>query len=316
MVNSAEIQLSELIKEKAFNTGFDLCGIARARILNDREHILNEWCSEGMNGNMNYICRDIKKRIDPGYLVPSAKSVIVAALNYFTYKNQEAEGSPVISRYAFGVDYHNVVKEKLDQVLEHIKTLMPGCNGKSFVDSAPILEKAWALEAGLGWQGRHSILINKKLGSFIFLGVIVIDKELAYDQPFMEDLCGACRMCIEECPTGAINENRTVNATKCISYQTVENKEPAPDKLAPLMGGRVFGCDRCQEVCPWNKKAKQHTTPQFDMREEVRMMTADDWQNLTREKFNILFKGTPIEHRKYERFMRNVTFVTNTQHQK
>jgi epoxyqueuosine reductase len=314
MVNSAEKSLSELIKEKAFETGFDLCGIAGARVLSEREQILKDWCSAGMNGNMSYLCRNIDRRINPGFLVPNAKSVIVAGLNYFTEKKQGGGGIPVISRYAYGENYHDVIKRKLDAIIDYIKIIIPGSDGRSFVDSAPILEKAWAMEAGLGWQGRHSILINNKIGSFIFLGVIVIDTSLEYDQPFSEDLCGSCRLCIDGCPTRAINQNRTINAAKCISYQTIENKEPAPVEMAPLMSGRIFGCDICQDVCPWNKKAKQHTTPQFEMKEEVRLMTSSDWQSLTQEKFNILFGGTPVERRTYERFMRNVTFVTNHPH--
>ncbi len=310
MANPAEKNLSELIREKAYNTGFDLCGIAPARALFEREKILEDWCLAGMNGNMNYLCRNTQKRINPDFLVPGAKSVIVTGLNYFTEKKQEGENIPVLSRYAYGKNYHDVVTEKLEILLNYIKVILPGSSGRPFVDSAPILEKAWAMEAGLGWQGRHSILINNSLGSFIFLGVIILDTELPSDQPFTEDLCGACRLCIDSCPTHAINENRTINASKCISYQTIENKEPAPDDMGPMMEGRVFGCDKCQEVCPWNKKAKQHTTPQFEMKEEVRLMTADDWKNLTPEQFNILFKGTAIERRTYERFMRNVTFVT------
>lgn len=310
MANPAEKNLSELIREKAFNTGFDLCGIAAARVLTEREQIIKDWCLAGMNGNMNYLCRNTEKRINPDFLVPGAKSVIVTGLNYFTGKKQEGENIPVLSRYAYGKNYHDVVTEKLEILLNYIKVILPGSSGRPFVDSAPILEKAWAMEAGLGWQGRHSILINNTLGSFFFLGVIVLDTELPFDQPFTEDLCGACRLCIDSCPTHAINENRTINASKCISYQTIENKEPAPDDMGPMMEGRVFGCDKCQEVCPWNKKAKQHTMPQFEMKEEVRLMTADDWKNLTPEQFNILFKGTAIERRTYERFMRNVTFVT------
>ena len=312
MANSAEMNLAELIREKAYDSGFDLCGIAPARALIEREQILKDWCLAGMNGNMNYLCRNTEKRINPDFLVPGAKSVIVTGLNYFTEKKQEGEYVPVLSRYAYGKNYHDVVMEKLETLLNYIKVILPGSSGRSFVDSAPILEKAWAMEAGLGWQGRHSILINTTLGSFFFLGVIVLDTELPFDQPFTEDLCGSCRLCIEGCPTGAINENRTINASKCISYQTIENKEPAPEDMAPLMEGRVFGCDKCQEVCPWNRKAKQHSTPQFEMKEEIRLMTADDWKNLTPEQFNILFKGTAIERRKYERFMRNVTFVTNS----
>lgn len=312
MVNPADKTLSDLIKEKALSSGFDLCGIARSRVLEEREQILKDWCETGMNAGMNYLCRNIEKRINPQSLVPGAKSVIVTGLNYFTSQHQGGDGIPVISRYAYGKNYHDVVIEKLEALLDYIKIISPGSYGRPFVDSAPVLEKAWAVGAGLGWQGRHSIVINDKIGSFFFLGIIVLDTELNYDNPFRDDPCSSCRLCVDACPTGAINENRTINAAKCISYQTVENKEPSPDEMAVLMKGRVFGCDICQDVCPWNKRARQHNTPQFELREEVRLMTADDWNTLTRERFNSLFGGTPIERRKYDRFMRNVTFVTNS----
>jgi epoxyqueuosine reductase len=312
MSHSADKTISGLIKDKVFSTGFDLCGIAESRVLTEREKILKEWCLAGMNADMNYLCRNFEKRIDPGLLFPETKSVIVTGLNYYTDKKQEGEGVPVISRYAYGSNYHDVIMERLEIILNYIKVIIPGSNGKAFVDSAPILEKAWAMEAGLGWQGRHSILINKKLGSFIFLGIILLDATLDYDLPFSEDLCGSCRLCIEGCPTNAINENRTIDSNKCIAYHTLESKEPAPDILAPVMGDRVFGCDRCQEVCPWNQKARQHSIPRFEMKEEIRLMTRPEWMKLTPERFKILFKGTPIERRTYEKFMRNVAFVTKS----
>ena len=312
MTNSADKTLSVLIKEKAHDLGFDLCGIAPSKILKEHEPIIKNWCSSGMNGDMNYLGQNPEKRINPGLLIPGAKSVIVTGLNYFTEKKQGGDGIPTISRYAYGANYHDVIKGKLNKILDVIKGFRLEAAGKSFVDSAPVLEKAWAREAGLGWPGRHSILINNKIGSFFFIGVIILDIDLDYDKPFSEDLCGTCRLCIDSCPTGAINENRTINVRRCIAYLTIEDKSPVPEELALKMEGRIFGCDKCQEVCPWNKNVKPHKTPEFELPEEIELMTSEEWLNLTREQFNRLFKKSAIARRKYELFMRNVTNVTKS----
>ena len=312
MTASADKTFSMLIKEKALELGFDLCGIALSRSLKEREDILKNWCSEGMNGGMSYLSRDIEKRINPEYLVPGAKSLIVTGLSYYTDKKQREPGVPVISRYAYGENYHDVIKRKLDKLLSFIKTINPEAEGRAFVDSAPLLEKAWAVEAGLGWQGRHSIVINKEIGSFFFIGTLILNIELDYDKPVTEEYCGNCRLCIDLCPTGAINENRTIDARKCIANLTIENRGPIPEEIIPKIGGRVYGCDRCQEVCPWNKNAKPHKTPEFDLPEEIEMMTKEDWKNLSTEHFKRLFRGSAIERRKYDPFMRNVTDVTKS----
>ncbi|MCX6321557.1 MAG: tRNA epoxyqueuosine(34) reductase QueG [Bacteroidia bacterium] len=310
MTTSADKTLSLLIKENAYEHGFDLCGIVLSKSFKEHEPIIRNWCSSGMNGDMDYLGQYIEKRINPGLLIPGAKSVIVTGLNYYTEKKQGGNGIPVISRYAYGINYHNVIKGKLNKILDYIKSINPEVVGKSFVDSAPIIEKAWAREAGLGWPGRHSILINNKIGSFFFLGVIVLNIDLDCDKPYTEDHCGTCTLCIDSCPTGAINENRTIDVRKCIAYLTIENKGPVPEELARKMEGRVFGCDKCQEVCPWNKIAKPHKNPEFELPEEIKQMTAEEWHNLTREQFNRLFKRSAIERRTYERFMQNVTIVT------
>ena len=312
MTTSADKTISELIKEKTISFGFDLCGIAPSKILKEHELILRNWCSIGMNGDMNYLGLNIEKRINPALLVHGAKSIIVTGLNYFTDKKQRGDDIPVISRYAFGTNYHDVIKNKLNNIIDYIKSIRPEAEGKSFVDSAPILEKAWAREAGLGWPGRHSILINKKIGSFFFIGVIVLNIDMEYDEPFSEDLCGTCRICIESCPTRAINADRTIDVRRCIAYLTIESKCPVPEELSLKMEGRVFGCDKCQEVCPWNRFVKQHRNPEFELPEEIEMMTSEDWINLTREQFNRLFKSSVIARRKYNKFMRNVTNVTKS----
>jgi epoxyqueuosine reductase len=301
--------LSARIKGKAFEIGFDLCGIAHSHPLLEHENVLKKWCSSGMNGDMSYLGNNIEKRIDPALLFKGAKSVIVTGLNYFTQKKQGGNRVPVISRYAYGANYHDVIKKKLDKILVFIKDIEPGANGKSFVDSAPILEKAWAKEAGLGWPGRHSILINRNIGSFFFIGVIVVDIDLEYDKPITGDYCGECSQCIDLCPTAAINEDRTIDVRKCIAYLTIENRDPVPEDLAQKIEGRVFGCDKCQEVCPWNRVAKPHKIPEFEISAELSSLSREDWLTLSVKRFNSLFRKSAIKRGKYEQLMRNIKVV-------
>ena len=301
-----------LIKEKASNLGFDLCGIAPSRSLKERENVLRNWCFSGMNGEMNYLAKDIEKRINPEFLVPEAKSLIVTGLNYYTDKHQTEPGVPILSRYVYGENYHDVIKRRLDKLMTYIKTLKTETTGRPFVDSAPLLEKAWAREAGLGWQGRHSIVINKKIGSFFFIGILIVNVELDYDEPFTGEYCGGCRLCIDLCPTGAINENHTIDARKCIANITIENRGPITEEMIPKLEGRVYGCDRCQEVCPWNKNALPHKNREFDLPDEIRLMTRENWINFSPDQFKRLFKGSEIERKKYDPFMRNVINVTKS----
>lgn len=313
MTTSSDKTLSTLIKQKAFTLGFDLCGIAHSRPLIERENVLKEWCARGMNSEMGYLGKNIEKRINPESLVPGAKSVIVTGLNYYTDNKQEEPDVPIISRYAYGINYHDVIKKKLDLILELIRGLEHGAEGRAFADSEPFLEKAWAVEAGLGWQGRHSIVINNKVGSFFFIGIIILNIELDYDRPWKENRCGSCRLCIDQCPTEAINENGTIDARKCIANLTIENRGPIPEDIIPKIGKRVYGCDKCQEVCPWNKHAKPNITPEFRLSEELKMMTGEEWINLSSGRFDRIFKKSPIERRRYEPFMRTVALVTKTQ---
>jgi epoxyqueuosine reductase len=301
--------VSGLIKKFARETGFDLCGIARARSLDEYKPVIMDWVANGMNGDMGYLGQQISKRTDPRILFPGTKSVIVTGLNYYTDRKQGGDGVPIISRYSYGKNYHVVIKSKLNKILSYIKTIDPNVNGKAFVDSAPLLEKAWGREAGLGYPGKNSILISKELGSFFFIGILLVDIELEHDQKHEEDLCGSCRTCIELCPTRAINDNRTIDVNKCIAYQTLEAKSQIPEEIVTKLDGRVFGCDRCQEVCPWNKDSKNHSTIEFELPEEVRSMNAGDWKNLTRKDFKRLFKDSPIIRRSYCRFMDNIEAV-------
>jgi epoxyqueuosine reductase len=311
MTDPSNKTLSLLIKEKAHDLGFDLCGITNSRSLEERKKYLETWCSSGMNGEMNYLAMNVDRRINPEFLVPDAKSLIITGLNYYTKKKQSEPDVPVISRYAYGASYQDVIKKKLLKLLAFIKSIKPETKGRPFSDSAPLLEKAWASEAGLGWQGKHSIVINKEIGSFFFIGALIINIELDYDKPSESENCGNCRLCIELCPTRAINENRTIDARKCIANLTIESRGPIPEEIIPKLGGRVYGCDKCQEVCPWNKNAKENTNPEFELSEEIQEMNKNDWINLSPEDFKRLFNGTPIARRKYHPFMKNVAIATN-----
>jgi epoxyqueuosine reductase len=304
--------LSLQIKKEAFNLGFDLCGIAPSRSLEERKKAIESWCGAGMNGNMDYLANNIDKRINPESLVPGAKSLIITGLNYFSENKQSEPDVPVISRYAYGRSYQDVIRGKLQKLLAFIKIMKPGAEGRPFSDTAPLLEKAWAGEAGIGWQGKHSIVINREIGSFFFIGALVVNIELDYDKPLKSDFCGNCRICIEHCPTSAINENRTIDARKCIANLTIEERGPIPEDIIPKLGGRVYGCDICQEVCPWNKNARENSNPEFKLSDEIAGMNKNDWINLSEDNFNRLFKGTPIARRKYHPFMYNVSIVTNS----
>ena len=311
MTDSGKILITGLIRDKAREVGFDLAGIAPTAVLKEHWEVLSDWCAAGMNASMGYLSRNTEKRINPELLFTGTRSVIVTGLSYYTEKKQGGNGIPVLSRYSYGKNYHDVITEKLNILLDYIKEIVPGSTGKGFVDSAPILEKAWASRAGLGWQGRHSVLVNRQIGSFFFLGILLTDLELSYDEPVKEDHCGSCSLCIESCPTGAINGNRTLNATKCIAYQTIDSEVPMNENYVKKIEGRIYGCDKCQEVCPWNKNATHHKTPEFELDPEVIRMTAGAWQQLSKEDFKRLFGKTPMGRRKYEIFIRNVTNVTN-----
>jgi epoxyqueuosine reductase len=303
--------LTDHIKQKAFELGFDLCGVAKARSLDEYGSRLRTWIDTGMNDKMGYLGRNIENRLDPASLLTGAKSLVVTGLGYYSEIGQKDPEAPLLSRYTYGINYHDVISEKLENLLTWIRSFEPEAKGRVIVDSAPLLEKPWAREAGLGWQGRHSVLINKSLGSFFFIGTLILSIDLDYDNPVREDYCGDCRKCIEACPTEAINENRTIDARKCIANITIENRGPIPEQLIPRLGRRIYGCDRCQEVCPWNNKAKQNRTPEFAINEEVAAMSLNDWLNLSREQFSELFERSAIGRVKYEQLMRNIVAATS-----
>ncbi len=306
MMDTSKHNLSAGIKKKILELGFDICGIAKSRSMDEYGPYLEKWVAAGMHDKMGYLSRDIGKRLNPVNLFPEAKSLIVTGLSYYSEIRQTDPKAPLLSRYTYGLDYHDVITAKLERLLDWIKESVPGAEGRIVVDTASLLEKAWAREAGLGWQGRHSIMINKEIGSFFFIGILVVNIDLDNDIPLEKDYCGDCRICIDECPTGAINDNHTIDARKCISNLTIENRGPIPEEIVPLLGRRVYGCDRCQEVCPWNKKASQNKTPEFEINEEVTEMSISDWKNLSRERFDRLFSSTSMRRIKYEKFMENI----------
>jgi len=301
----------ELIRGEAHKHGFDLIGIAPSRQLNEHKDNLISWLDRKMNADMSFLSRNLDKRFDPGSLLPGAKSVIVTGLNYFPSSLQGEADTPVISKYAYGKDYHSVIKEKLSSLLEYIITLYPSAKGIICVDSSPVLEKAWAHEAGLGWIGKNSLLINRGRGSFIFLGEIILDTELEYDTPIQDDNCGSCNLCKKACPTGAINENRTINAGKCISWLTVENKIEIPGELKGKLKNRIFGCDICQDVCPWNANLQPHNNPEFNIPDEVKRMSLEEWKNLSPDRFKKLFSRSPVIRTGYKKIANNIKCVAD-----
>jgi epoxyqueuosine reductase len=247
-----------------------------------------------------------EKRTDPTQLVEGARSVISLLYNYYSDKRQTDPEAPVISKYAYGKDYHFVLKDKMHQLFDFIRELRPEAEGRVFVDSAPVLDRAWARKAGLGWIGKNSCLISRKTGSFVFIGEIILDLELEYEQVPESDFCGSCNRCIEACPTGAILDNRTLDSERCISYQTIENKGEISPELEGLLSGRIFGCDICQDVCPWNRKAVLHAEAQFEPRSELLDLTADQWLQLDKAKYKELFTASPVQRAGFKKLRNNL----------
>lgn len=297
---------SQLIKTKAIELGFDACGISKAKSLDEDRDRLLSWLNDGYHGTMGYMENHFEKRVNPSLLVEGSKSVISVLLNYYTDQKQEDPAAPKISKYALGKDYHEVLKTKLFTLLEYIRTDLAPCEGRAFVDSAPLLEKALAKEAGLGWIGKNSLLIHPRMGSFVFIGELVIDLELDYDKPFGNTLCGSCTRCMDSCPTGAIIAPSVLDARKCISYLTIETKEDIPDSLTGNLSNCLIGCDICQQVCPWNNKARQHNIEEFQPKKELLNMAASEWQSLEKPLYKKLFKGSAVERAGFARMKRTL----------
>ncbi len=295
------------IKEKALEFGFAAVGISGATFLEKESQHLKEWLDNGYHGEMQYMENHFEKRVDPRKLVEGAKSVISVLYNYYP-KEKQKKDTFQISKYAYGKDYHYVVKEKLNHLLEFIKTEIPGVNGRAFVDSAPVMDKVWAAKSGLGWIGKNTNLISKEFGSFAFIGELIIDLELDYDSVSIKDYCGNCSKCIDACPTQALTPY-VLDARKCISYLTIEKKGDLPQEIKGKWKDWIFGCDICQDVCPWNSKTKPNNEPQFQISDLLKNMKKEDWHNLNKQTFQKLFKNSPVERTKFEGLIRNIKFL-------
>jgi epoxyqueuosine reductase len=302
---------SAVIKNLAISLGFSDCRIARAAELTKEGEFLEKWIKQGNHGTMSWLENHFEKRIDPRKLVPGAKSVIVLSMNYFPTQIQN-KSAPKISKYAYGRDYHKIIRTKLKRFHQGVNDSFGEVQGRGFVDSAPIMEKAWAQRSGLGWIGKHTNIITKSLGSFYFLAVLVVDIDLEPDGE-VEDHCGSCTKCIEACPTNAIVEPYKLDASKCISYLTIELKdELIPTEFAGKFEDWMFGCDICQDVCPWNRFSQPSKENQFDPKDAIIKNEWKDWENLTEEGFEELFRGSAIKRTKYSGLMRNIKFLINS----
>ena len=304
---------TQIIKGLAAQFGFDHCGIAKAVVLDEDARRLESWLKKGMHGSMQYMENNFDMRIDPSKLVPGAKSVITLLLNYFPSQHQNP-AAPKIATYAYGNDYHEVIREKLTHFLAEIKQAIGEVAGRGFVDSAPVLERSWAQRTGLGWIGKNGNLINKQSGSFFFIATLIIDLELNYDDPYAKDYCGSCTKCIDSCPTDAILPNKVVDGSKCISYFTIELKETLiPETMKGKFDNWMFGCDVCQDVCPWNRFSSPTSEVNFSPIPAILNFSTNDWEELTEENFKIIFKDSPLKRSKYAGIKRNLHFIHNSQ---
>ena len=300
---------TQIIKAISKTLGFDFCGIAKAEKLDDDARRLERWLHSGKHGNMKYMENYFDLRIDPTKLVPGARSVITLLLNY-SPSQQQRKDAPQVSKYAYGKDYHEVIREKLKVFLQMIKENIGNVHGRGFADSAPVLEKSWAQKSGLGWVAKNGNLITKQQGSFFFIATLITDLELEYDDPFVKDYCGSCTRCIDACPTDAILDDKVIDGSKCISYFTIELKDMLiPEKMKGQFANKMFGCDICQDVCPWNRFSKPATEAAFTPLPQILNFTTSDWEELTEESFKIIFKDSPLKRSKYAGIKRNLKFI-------
>ena len=304
-----QVQYSQMIKQEALRLGFMSCGIAKADFLEKEAPRLEHWLKNNHHGEMAYMENHFDKRLDPRLLVDDAKSVVSLTLNYYTGQQQLDPQAPKISKYAYGTDYHHVIKEKLQELMAYIRENIGEVSGRCFVDSAPVMDKAWAEKAGLGWRGKNSNLISKQVGSFFFLAELIIDLDLAYDNPFPTDHCGSCTRCIDACPTDAIVAPYVVDGSKCISYLTIELKNEIPAEFKGKMDNWMFGCDVCQDVCPWNKFSTPHQEQQFEPKENLLGLSTSEWTDLTEEVFRKVFKNSAVKRTKFSGLKRNIDFL-------
>ncbi len=301
--------VKRLFIDKALELGFDMVGVSKAEKLDEEARQLESWLNKNHQGQMGWMANHFDKRVDPRLLVPGAKSVISLLYNYFPKEEQHEEDTPKIARYAYGEDYHFVIKKKLKTLLQWLQDEVGQVSGRCFVDSAPVMERQWAERSGLGWLGKNTLLIHPRKGSYFFLAELIIDLELPVDHP-IKDYCGTCTRCIDACPTDAISqEGYLLDASKCISYLTIELKDEIPEAFQDKMEGWAFGCDICQEVCPWNRFSTPHKEPAFDPHPDLLSMKEHEWHEITEEVFNIIFKKSAVKRTKYSGLKRNLAFI-------
>lgn len=304
MLNSSAENMTQFIRQKSRELGFDFCGISKAEFLEEEAPRLENWLKDNKHGQMRYMENYFDKRLDPRLLVDNAKSVVSFLYNYFPAQTQVA-GAPKLSRYAYGDDYHEIIRPKLNSLLNDLQEKFGAINGRGFVDSAPVMDKVWAKKSGLGWIGKNSNLISKQQGSYFFIAELILDVELVYDGA-IKDYCGTCTRCIDACPTNAIVEPYVVDGSKCISYFTIELKESLPNEYKNKLDNWVFGCDVCQDVCPWNSFSMPHKEPAFEDKRGLLDMTVQDWQQITETSFQKLFKQSAVKRTKFVGLRRNL----------
>ena len=300
--------ISSLIKQKASQIGFEFSGFSKSERLSSEEHRLRDWLNAGFQGKMTYLENHFEKRLDPSEILPGCKSVISLMYNYYP-ENEVNKSKYNIAKYAYGKDYHKVVKKRLNKLCDYLVELFPDVKYRFFVDSAPVMERQWAEKSGLGWIGKNTLLINKTRGSYFFLAEILLTEELEYDSR-IEDYCGKCTKCLDACPTRAFPEPYVLDASKCISYATIELKdEKIPELFKDKMEGYIFGCDICQDVCPWNRFSKPTQEEKFSKNNEMKAMEDSDWESLDEANFNLIFEGSAVKRAKFEGLKRNISFV-------
>ncbi|MDP2337613.1 MAG: tRNA epoxyqueuosine(34) reductase QueG [Bacteroidota bacterium] len=308
-MEQASPNVSDRIKSRARELGFLDCGISEAKFLADEKDRLMNWLQNEMNGGMTYMANNLEKRLDPRLLVENARSVVSVLLNYFSSEKQVDPDAPILSKYAYGADYHFVMKDKLGELLKFIQSEIAPCEGRCLVDSAPVLDRAWAARAGLGWIGKNTNLISTEHGSFFFIGELIIDLELPADNKVIRNHCGNCTRCIDACPTQALVAPFVLDARRCISYQTIENRGEIDPELKGKFENRVFGCDICQDVCPWNLKSETHHEPAFTPNFQLMNLTQNEWKSMDKHLFNALFRNSAVKRTRFEGLKRNLGFL-------
>jgi len=300
------------IKKWAAEMGFDYCGIAKAEPLHEDARRLEQWLKKGFHGKMQFMENHFDLRTNPALLVPDAKSVITLMINYYPTRQQNQD-SPKISKYAYGKDYHEVIRQKLKQLLLRMQESIGEINGRGFVDSAPVLERTWAVKSGLGWIGRNGNLLTKQSGSFFFIATLIVDLPLEYDDPFAKDYCGNCNKCVESCPTQAILPDKTIDGSSCIAYFTIELKDALlPENMKDKFNNWMFGCDVCQDICPWNRFSKPTSEKEWEPIPEILNFSTREWEALSEINFKTIFKSSPLKRTKWKGIQRNLKFLQNS----